>query len=163
VAASKAVDGIAKKPLTMLGKDSIAAEKISEEPILSTLTMPSGSNFRAKLPTKPPLVGRTTTRSPNSTILAPGVKPGKYVYVQDANGVVHIAPNAPSAHPAVLGEGQPAAAAGEIVIGPDNIVIEINNISYSFQHDAQVLPLVRNAIEQQGLTVAPNALKPFQH
>ncbi|WP_029247622.1 hypothetical protein [Schlesneria paludicola] len=90
-------------------------------------------------------------------------KPGEYVYVQDANGIVHAVPQAAHAHPTVLGEGAPAAAAGEIIIDANGVVIEINNLSGTFQHDGSVLKGVKEALELQGLKVAPGAIRPFQN
>jgi hypothetical protein len=102
-------------------------------------------------------------KHPSSAPLSANTPPGNYVYAQDANGVVHVVPNGPGLHPTILGGGQPTAAAGEIIIDPDGVVTEINNISYTFQHGAEVLPGVQSAVERQGLAVAPGALKPFQH
>ena len=115
------------------------------------------------LPTQPQLPGASVLpRSPLSTRLSPSLEPGTYVYAQDASGVVRVVPQAAGAHPTVLGAGQPAAAAGEITIGSNGVVTEINNISGTFQHGANVLPAVQRAAENQGLKVAPGALKPFQ-
>jgi hypothetical protein len=114
------------------------------------------------LPTKPPGDTYPYSKAPTSRPLSPSVEPGTYVYAQDANGVVHVMPDAPHMHPRILGGGQPAAAAGEIVIGPDRVVTEINNISGTFQHDAGVLPVVQSFVEAQGLRVAPGAIKPFK-
>jgi len=118
---------------------------------------------RNRLPTKPqhPDVPNYP-KSPHSKPVTLSTKPGEYVFVQDADGVVHAVPQAPHAHPTVLGGGEPAAAAGEITIGPNGVVTEINNISGTFQHDASVLPGVKNALEGGGFKVAPDAIKPFQ-
>ncbi|MCA8982949.1 MAG: hypothetical protein KDA76_04245 [Planctomycetaceae bacterium] len=116
-----------------------------------------------RLPTKPqhPDVPKYP-KSPHSKPVTSSTTPGEYVFVQDADGVVYVVPQASHAHPTVLGGGQPAAAAGEITIGPNGVVTEINNISGTFQHDASVLPGVQKALEQAGLKVAPDAIKPFQ-
>jgi hypothetical protein len=122
---------------------------------------PGGPN---SLPTKPQAPGtQAEPRNPASAPLSPTTPPGTYVYVQDANGVVNVVPNGPRLHPTVLGGGQPAVAAGEIIISPNGVVSEINNISYTFQHGAEVLPGVEAAVRRQGLKVAPNALKPYKH
>jgi hypothetical protein len=116
------------------------------------------------LPTRAP--HPSTGRPPQSPLSRPfstDLEPGTYVYVQDANGVVRVVPNAPSAHPTVLGSGQPAAAAGELTVGPGGVITELNNISYTFQFGGDVLTQVAAAIEQVGATIAPNAIKPFTH
>jgi RHS repeat-associated protein len=117
-----------------------------------------------KLPVKPqhPDVG-ASPKNPLSQPASPSLEPGTYVFVQDADGVVHVVPNGPHLHPGVLGGGQSAAAAGEIVINAEGVVTQINNISFTFQHDASVLAGVQAALEQVGLTVAPNAIKPFSY
>jgi hypothetical protein len=114
------------------------------------------------LPTKPqhPDAG-IRPRSPLSQPISPETPPGTYVFAQDAQGVVHVVPDGPHLHPTVLGNGQEAAASGEIVIGPDGVVTEINNISFTFQHDASVLQGVKAALERMGIKVDPDAIKPF--
>jgi RHS repeat-associated protein len=100
-------------------------------------------------------------RHPSSRPISSSTEPGEYVFAQDGDGVVHVVPSGPHLHPTVLGGGKPAAASGEIVIGSNGVVTEINNISFTFQHDASVLPGVKRALEQAGLRVAPDAIKPF--
>lgn len=85
------------------------------------------------------------------------------MFLRDADGVIHVVPDGPGLHPTVLGNGQAASAAGEITIGPDGVISEINNISYTFQFGADVLPSVKIALEKHGFRVAPNAIKPFTH
>jgi len=100
-------------------------------------------------------------KNPLSTPISKGTKPGTYVYVQDENGIVHIVPNGNHLHPTVLGGGRSAAAAGEITIGLNGVVTEINNISFTFQHGAETLPGVRSALEKSGLQCTPDSIKPF--
>jgi hypothetical protein len=117
---------------------------------------------KGKRPVKPQQPGvRVHPRNPASAPISQATPPGKYVFVQDANGVVYVVPDGPHLHPTVLGGGQPAAAAGEVVIGPNGVVTEINNISFTFQHGGEVLPGVQSALEGAGLSVAPDAIKPF--
>jgi hypothetical protein len=118
---------------------------------------PSGLPVKPQHPDVP-----SYPQSPISKPLTPGLKPGEYIYVQDANGVVYGIPQAAHGHPTVLGGGKPSAAAGEIIIGANGVVIEINNISGTFQHDAAVLDAVKRALEAAGFTVATNAIRPFQ-
>jgi len=115
------------------------------------------------LPTKPQEPGVPNyPRHTQSAPVSQQTKPGSYVYVQDANGVVHVVPNGPHLHPTVLGNGQRAAAAGEIVIDSKGVVTEINNISYTFQWGEETLPGVQSALEALGIKVAPDAIKPFR-
>jgi hypothetical protein len=57
----------------------------------------------------------------------------------------------------------PAAGAGEITIGPNGVVTEVNNISGTFRFDGRELPNVIRAIQIQGGTVAPNAGRVFEN
>jgi hypothetical protein len=102
-------------------------------------------------------------KNPLSRPITLETPPGTYVFVQDADGVVHVAPDGPHLHPTVLGNGQEAAAAGEIVIGPNNVVTELNNISFTFQHDADVLKSVRAALQQIGFKVPSDGITPFEY
>ncbi|HEX4147203.1 MAG TPA: hypothetical protein VHY91_27145 [Pirellulales bacterium] len=126
--------------------------------------LPQPAGGQPRLPTKPQAPGALPAQKNRASVpLSPSTPPGNYVYVQDADGVVNVVPNGPGLHPTVLGGGRPAAAAGEIVIGSNGVVTEINNISFTFQHGADVLPGVEAAVRRQGLAVAPDALKPYNH
>jgi hypothetical protein len=98
---------------------------------------------------------------PTSRVLSAGVEDGTYVFVQDIRGIVHIADNGPHMHPQVLGNATAVASAGEITI-QNGVVVEINNLSGTFKPAASTLNKVGAAVEQQGLTVSPDAIKPFQ-
>ena len=108
----------------------------------------------------PPGAGKFP-KDPRSKPVSGPLDPAEYVYVQDADGVVNVLPQGDHLHPKVLGGGQPAAAAGEIIVDANGVVKEINNISGTFQHDASVLGAVKTALEKAGLKVAADALKPF--
>jgi len=95
-----------------------------------------------------------------SQVLGAGVEDGTYVFVQDVRGVVHIAQNGPHMHPQVLGNATAVASAGEITI-QNGVVVEINNLSGTFKPAAATLNGVQQAIQSQGLTVAPGAIQPF--
>jgi hypothetical protein len=116
-----------------------------------------------QLPVKPqhPDAG-VYPQSPLSKPANPLIEPGEYVFVQDADGIVHVVPNSPHMHPRVLGGGQPAAAAGEIVVDANGVVTELNNISGTFQHSPGVLNAVKEALERAGIPVDPNAIRPFE-
>ncbi|HEX7450597.1 MAG TPA: hypothetical protein VF306_23755 [Pirellulales bacterium] len=116
-----------------------------------------------RLPSKKPLVGLTVPRNQASRQFRPDLKPGTYVYVQDAAGIVYVVPNAPGAHPGVLGNGLSATGAGEITVGIDGVITEVNNISYTFQFGGGTLTQVVAALKATGARIAPNAVKPFEH
>jgi|GEM_PF-2566949 len=115
----------------------------------------------SQLPTKKPLDPVAYERHPLSHALAPGEAPGTYCYLVDAKGVLYVAPIGQHVHPKILGRGAPAAAAGALRIGADGRVVEIDNVSGTFRHGPETLPLVAQAAVRQGLQVAPGALKPF--
>lgn len=116
------------------------------------------------LPTRPQVDGvPVLPRNPASAPISNGTRPGNYVFVRDADGVTHVVPDGPGLHPTVLGNGQAASAAGETTIGPNGVVTEINNISFTFQFGSDVLPGVRDALRNLGLNVADDAIKPFTH
>jgi hypothetical protein len=61
---------------------------------------------------------------------------GAYVFVQDAFGVVYALRQDQQpghAHHVVLGRARPAASAGELILGERGVVLEINNVSGTFQ------------------------------
>ncbi len=120
---------------------------------------PSGT-----FPTKPQLPSvPILAKNPLFAPISRATKPGTYVFVRDADGVIHVVPDGPGLHPTVLGSGQAASAAGEITVCSGGVISEINNISYTFQFGSDVLPGVKAALEQMGFRVAPNAIKPWTH
>ena len=58
---------------------------------------------------------------------------GRYVYVVDTRGVIHVAPDQLHMHPKVLGSVESALYAGEIGINLAGIVYELTNCSGTFQ------------------------------
>jgi RHS repeat-associated protein len=112
-------------------------------------------------PTKPPLDVHPYARDHSSRVLSPGVKAAEYVYVQDADGVVHIATNGGHMHPRVLGGAAPAAGAGTLIVDAEGVVTEVTNFSGTFRFGPDTLPQVVEAIRQQGLKVAPTAPKAY--
>jgi RHS repeat-associated protein len=113
-------------------------------------------------PIKAPLDPIPYEPHPLAARLSASAEPGDYVYVRDTSGDVHIAPDGPHVHPRVLGGGQSATGAGTLTIAPGGAVTSLDNISGTFQFGADTLPGVAGAIERQGLTVAPGAIRPFQ-
>jgi hypothetical protein len=119
---------------------------------------PRGLATKSQLPGVPVL-----PRNPLSAPISRTTKPGTYVFVRDSDGVIHVVRDGPGLHPTVLGNGGAATAAGEITIGPNGVVTEINNISYTFQFGSDVLQGVREALQKLGLKVADDAIRPFTH
>jgi hypothetical protein len=98
---------------------------------------------------------------PNSRLCDAFVHDGSYVYVQDPSGGVWIAENGIHLHPRILGGGQSAAAAGELLVKNGNI-IEVDNVSGTFQFGPETLPQVIDALQRQGARVAADAARPFR-
>jgi hypothetical protein len=82
---------------------------------------------------KKPLDRRPYPQSTDSRPLGIGEQVGRFVYVVDLQDTIHVAPDAPHAHPRVLGLAQEALHAGEIAINQPGHVVEITNLSGTFQ------------------------------
>lgn len=91
----------------------------------------------------------------------PGLDAGIYVYALDANGVVWVVPDGPHMHPQILGGGLPAAGAGEIAIEAGGVVIQVNNLSGTFQCGPDTLTDVVQALQRQGATIIEDSIQPF--
>lgn len=116
------------------------------------------------LPTKPPLDPFPYPRHPESRPLSPDTEPGTYMFVQSADGVVHVVPEIEGhLHPRVPGGGLPAAAAGGLKLGPGAVIVEVDNYSGTFQFGPDILPQVREALTRQGGRVSPDADRPFTY
>jgi hypothetical protein len=127
------------------------------KPLKATEAATEGAS-RIKLPSpKAPLDPTNFAKHETSQVLSPETAPGRYVYVRDAEGIVHVAQDGPHMHPQVLGGGQSATAAGEISIGKGGKVTEYNNYSGTFQFGDETLDGLRHSIEAQGVKVAPGA------
>jgi hypothetical protein len=78
---------------------------------------------------------------------------GDYVFVQDVFGVVYVLAqhNQPGhAHHVVLGRARPAVSAGELVVGEGSVILEINNISGTFQCAPDCLIAAIGGLIRQG-------------
>jgi hypothetical protein len=113
------------------------------------------------LPTKPPGDPYPYERLPDSRPFDSSLEMGTYVYVQDAEGTVWIAEDGIHRHPKLLGGAQPAAAAGELVVD-HGVIVEVNNVSGTFQFGPETLPQVIEALQRQGGTIDPDAARPFR-
>jgi hypothetical protein len=101
-------------------------------------------------------------RSKPISLDTPPAKEG-YVFVQDADGTIHILPNGSHMHPKVLGGAKPGAAAGEVFVGEGKTITELNNISGTFPFkDPAVLERVAESLRQMGFKVPPEAIKYFK-
>jgi len=75
-------------------------------------------------------------RHSESRSFSPSLPAGDYVFVQDVFGVVYVLRQDQQpghAHHVVLGRARPAVSAGELVLGEGGLILEINNISGTFQ------------------------------
>jgi len=98
---------------------------------------------------------------PRSRPIAQSITDGGYVYVRDANGVVHVAPDGPHMHPKVLGNGQPAMYAGDMTVRGGKVV-DVTNLSGTFEFDDEAgLREVAAEIRRQGLVVEVGAVRFF--
>jgi hypothetical protein len=92
---------------------------------------------------------------PYTTELPPGI----YVYVQDGDGTVWVLADGLHHHPKVLGGARPAAAAGELIINEDRVVVEVNNLSGTFRCGPETLEPVLVWLQQQGARIDADAEK----
>jgi hypothetical protein len=98
---------------------------------------------------------------PRSTPVSASISDGLYVYVQDAQGIVHVVPDGPHMHPKVLGGAQPAMYAGDLTV-EDGRVTDLTNLSGTFQFDDEAgLKAVAGQIRQQGVEVEAGAVRFF--
>ena len=101
-------------------------------------------------------------RRADSVLFSADIEPGRYVFVQDADGKVWVAPDGSHVHPTVLGRARPAVAAGEITIENKGVVQDINNISGTFQCHPDCLLTVVGGLLMQGARIKPNAVSPYE-
>jgi hypothetical protein len=99
--------------------------------------------------------------NPQARMFGPNLPDGTYAYVQAPNGQVVVGPAQGHVHPGILGNGMPAAGAGQITV-QGGVVTMVDNVSGTFQFGPGTLPNVVRALELQGGTVAPNAAQPFR-
>jgi hypothetical protein len=100
-------------------------------------------------------------RDERSTVLAPTIEDGVYVYVQDIDGVIYVLPDGPHLHPKVLGGASPAIFAGDLRIEKGRIA-DVTNLSGIFQFDdPQGLLAVATQIEALGFVIEAGAVRFF--
>lgn len=84
---------------------------------------------------------------------SPDLAAGDYVFAQDAFGVVYVLRQDQQpghAHHVILGRARPAVSAGELVLGDGGMVLEINNISGTFQCTPDSLLAAIGGLVRQG-------------
>jgi hypothetical protein len=78
---------------------------------------------------------------------------GDYVFVQNIFGVVNVLRQDQQpghAHHVVLGRARAAVSAGELMLGDGGVILEINNISGTFQCAADCLLAAIGGLVRQG-------------
>ena len=104
---------------------------------------------------KPPFDPTPYPQDPASRPIRIGESVGRYAFVVDTAGVVHIVPDAPHVHPKVLGLAREALYAGEIAIDRPGHVEELTNLSGTFQFRSKTsLCCVATVLRSLGFVVA---------
>lgn len=78
---------------------------------------------------------------------------GDYVFVQDVFGVVYVLRQdlqPGHAHHVVLGRARAAVSAGELILGDGGLILEINNLSGTFQCAPDSLLAAIGGLVRQG-------------
>ncbi len=110
---------------------------------------------------KAPLDKTPYAKDPRSTIPPPGIPDGLYVYVRDAQGIVHVVPDGPHMHPKVLGGAVPAMYAGDLTI-LGGAVADLTNLSGTFQFDDEDgLRATAQQVRAQGVNINVGAVRFF--
>lgn len=107
------------------------------------------------LSTRPPLDPFPYQRHPTSRPFGPDLDAGQYVFAQSADGTAWAVPETEGhLHPRILGGGEPAAAAGGLLIDAGGVIVEIDNFSGTFRFGPEVFPQVLAALARQGADVS---------
>lgn len=96
------------------------------------------------------------------TIFSPTLPPGRYVYVQNVDGTVWVAPDGSHIHPRISGGVRPVVSAGELFLGEQGQVIEVNNLSGTFQCHPDCLLTAAGGLIRQGASLTADAIVPFE-
>jgi len=92
-------------------------------------------------------------RHRESRRFSPDMAAADYVFVQDVFGEVHVLRQDQQpghAHHVVLGRARSAVSAGELILGEGGVLLEINNISGTFQCAADSLFAAIGGLVRQG-------------
>ncbi len=100
---------------------------------------------------------------PRSRPICAATEPGRYVYVQEEVGEIYVVPDTePHLHPRVLGAGQPALYAGDLVLQAGGVIVELTNLSGTFRcKNRGGLLAVAELLRARGLLVQENAIRWF--
>jgi hypothetical protein len=104
---------------------------------------------------------RNHHRHRESRRFSPDLPAGDYVFVQDVFGEVYVLRQdlqPGHAHHVVLGRGRPAVSAGELILGAGGVVLEINNLSGTFQCPADCLLTAIGGLIRQRATFNSDTL-----
>lgn len=102
---------------------------------------------------KDPLDPTPCPKDPQSRPVTAPLPDGGYAYVRDGAGTIHVVPDGPHVHPAILGDGLPAMYAGDITIRRGRVA-DLTNLSGTFQFDDEDgLREVAAELARQGLVV----------
>jgi hypothetical protein len=92
--------------------------------------------------------------SPFSRVLTVTEAAGPFVFVVDEQEVIHVANDGPHMHPLVLGGGQAAKYAGDLMISKTGTIAELNNLSGTFSfRSKRSLCCVAERLQQMGFLV----------
>ena len=97
-------------------------------------------------------------RHESSRVFSSALPAGRYVYVQDCEGVIWVATNGSHMHPRVLGGARPAAGAGELEVDELGEVISLDNDSGTFQCHPDTLLSVIGGLIVQGAIIDPDVI-----
>lgn len=99
---------------------------------------------------------------PRSHPIGPTTAPGDYVYVRDCHGIEYVVPDGSHKHPYVLGNGDPALYAGDLILQDNAMAAELTNLSGTFRFNKKSGWLaVALVLRQQGLSIAAGAIRWF--
>lgn len=101
-------------------------------------------------------------RHPDSVPFTAELKPGAYVFVQDVDGKVWVAPDGCHVHPSILGRARPVVSAGELTVENNGSVIDINNLSGTFQCHPDCLLTAVGGLVLQGAKIEPHAVSHYE-
>lgn len=101
-------------------------------------------------------------RHANSAPFSPSLEPGIYVFAQDLDGKVWVASDGSHIHPRILGRARPVVAAGELTVGEAGEVLDINNLSGTFQCHPDCLLTAIGGLLMQGARIDARAVTPYE-
>jgi hypothetical protein len=101
-------------------------------------------------------------RHPNSVPFSPALEAGPYVFAQDIDGKVWATPDRRHPHPKILGRARPVVAAGELTVGEVGEILDINNLSGTFQCHPDCLLTAIGGLLMQGAKIDDRAVTQYE-